>query len=54
MKGGKSEPSLIEQGKQVKQELATLEAELAEIAHDSDDVRAFLDFIEAGERPLLR
>ncbi|MGY0504325.1 acyl-ACP--UDP-N-acetylglucosamine O-acyltransferase [Luteimonas sp. e5] len=29
-------------------------AELAEIAHDSDDVRAFLDFIEAGERPLLR
>ena len=28
--------------------------ELAEIAADSDDVRAFLDFIEAGERPLLR
>lgn len=29
-------------------------AELAEIASGSDDVRAFLDFIEAGERPLLR
>ena len=29
-------------------------AELAEIAAGSDDVRAFLDFIEAGERPLLR
>ncbi|AXA85503.1 acyl-[acyl-carrier-protein]--UDP-N-acetylglucosamine O-acyltransferase [Lysobacter oculi] len=29
-------------------------AELAEIAAGSDDVRAFLDFIESGERPLLR
>lgn len=29
-------------------------AELAEIASASDDVRAFLEFIEAGERPLLR
>lgn len=29
-------------------------AELIEIASGSDDVRAFLDFIEAGERPLLR
>ena len=29
-------------------------AEIAEIAADSDDVRAFLDFIERGERPLLR
>ncbi len=29
-------------------------AELGEIANDSDDVRAFLDFIEAGERPLLK
>jgi UDP-N-acetylglucosamine acyltransferase len=29
-------------------------AELAEIAGSSPDVRAFLDFIEAGERPLLR
>ena len=28
--------------------------ELAEIAAGSDDVRAFLDFIERGERPLLR
>lgn len=28
--------------------------ELAEIASGSDDVRAFLDFIERGERPLLR
>ena len=27
---------------------------LAEIANDSADVRAFLDFIESGERPLLR
>ena len=27
---------------------------LAEIAADSDDVRAFLDFIESGERPLQR
>ena len=29
-------------------------AELSEIAATSDDVRAFLDFIDAGERPLLR
>ena len=29
-------------------------AELGEIATGSDDVRAFLDFIERGERPLLR
>lgn len=28
--------------------------QLAELAKDSDDVRAFLDFIERGERPLLR
>ena len=28
--------------------------EIAEIAAGSDDVRAFLDFIERGERPLLR
>lgn len=29
-------------------------ARLAELASDSEDVRAMLDFIEAGERPLLR
>ncbi|MGH8072768.1 MAG: acyl-ACP--UDP-N-acetylglucosamine O-acyltransferase [Lysobacter sp.] len=29
-------------------------AKLAEMAGDSDDVRALLDFIEASERPLLR
>lgn len=29
-------------------------AEIAEIAATSDDVRSFLDFIERGERPLLR
>lgn len=29
-------------------------AEIAEIARDSEDVRAMLAFIEAGERPLLR
>jgi UDP-N-acetylglucosamine acyltransferase len=28
--------------------------ELGEIASGSDDVRAMLDFIERGERPLLR
>lgn len=28
--------------------------QLAELAQDSDDVRAVLDFIERGERPLLR
>jgi UDP-N-acetylglucosamine acyltransferase len=28
--------------------------QLAELARDSDDVRVFLDFIEGGERPLLR
>lgn len=28
--------------------------QLAELAHDNDDVRALLDFIERGERPLLR
>lgn len=34
--------------------LADARVRLAEIAQDSEDVRAFLDFIEAGERPLLR
>ena len=29
-------------------------AKLAELAVDSEDARAFLDFIDAGERPLLR
>ena len=29
-------------------------AQLAELARDSDDVRALLEFIERGERPLLR
>jgi UDP-N-acetylglucosamine acyltransferase len=29
-------------------------AQLAQLARDSDDVRALLDFIERGERPLLR
>jgi UDP-N-acetylglucosamine acyltransferase len=29
-------------------------AQLAELARDSGDVRAMLDFIDAGERPLLR
>lgn len=29
-------------------------AQLADMAKDSDDVRAFLDFIDRGERPLLR
>jgi UDP-N-acetylglucosamine acyltransferase len=29
-------------------------AQLAELARESDDVRAFLDFIERGDRPLLR
>ncbi len=29
-------------------------AKLGELADDSDDVRELLDFIEAGERPLLR
>ena len=29
-------------------------AQLAELAKDSDDVRSFLEFIERGERPLLR
>ena len=27
---------------------------LAELATGSDDIRAFLDFIESGDRPLLR
>lgn len=34
--------------------LEEAKAELAEIATASGDVRAFLDFIDAGERPLLR
>ena len=34
--------------------LAEAKAQLAEQARDSDDVRALLDFIESGERPLLR
>lgn len=29
-------------------------AQLAELAQDSDDVRAVLDFLERGDRPLLR
>ena len=29
-------------------------AQLAELARDSDDVRALLEFVESGERPLLR
>jgi UDP-N-acetylglucosamine acyltransferase len=34
--------------------LADAKAQLAALASDSDDVRAFLDFIERSERPLLR
>lgn len=34
--------------------LAEAKTKLAELAVDSDDVRAFLDFIEGGERPLAR
>ncbi|WP_417472793.1 acyl-ACP--UDP-N-acetylglucosamine O-acyltransferase [Luteimonas mephitis] len=34
--------------------LADARQKLAEIAAGSDDVRAFLDFIEGGERPLAR
>ncbi|MCD9028118.1 acyl-ACP--UDP-N-acetylglucosamine O-acyltransferase [Luteimonas sp. BDR2-5] len=34
--------------------LAEARACIAELARDSDDVRAFLDFIDSGERPLLR
>jgi len=35
-------------------DLAQARARLAEMASDSDDVRAMLDFIESGRRPLLR
>ncbi len=34
--------------------LADAKQQLATLAEGSDDVRAFLDFIERGERPLLR
>jgi UDP-N-acetylglucosamine acyltransferase len=34
--------------------LAEAKQQLAEQARDSEDVRALLDFIESGERPLLR
>jgi UDP-N-acetylglucosamine acyltransferase len=34
--------------------LAEARAQLSELARDSDDVRALLEFIESGERPLLR
>lgn len=34
--------------------LADARTQLAEMAQGSDDVRAFLEFIESGERPLLR
>lgn len=34
--------------------LEDAKVQLAELARDSDDVRMFLDFIEGGERPLLR
>src|SRR5690606_16283039 len=35
-------------------DLAQARARLAEMASDSDDVRAMLDFIESSRRPLLR
>ena len=35
-------------------DLAQARERLAEMASDSDDVRAMLDFIESGRRPLLR
>jgi UDP-N-acetylglucosamine acyltransferase len=34
--------------------LAEAKLQLAEIARDSDDVRTLLEFVERGERPLLR
>jgi UDP-N-acetylglucosamine acyltransferase len=34
--------------------LSEARAQLAELARDSDDVRALLEFIDSGERPLLR
>ena len=34
--------------------LSEARVQLAELARDSDDVRALLDFIDSGERPLLR
>jgi len=34
--------------------LEDAKVQLAELARDSDDVRMFVDFIEGGERPLLR
>jgi UDP-N-acetylglucosamine acyltransferase len=34
--------------------LADARKQLADMARDSDDVRAFSEFIERGERPLLR
>ncbi|MEO6264075.1 MAG: acyl-ACP--UDP-N-acetylglucosamine O-acyltransferase [Luteimonas sp.] len=34
--------------------LADARVQLAELARDSDDVRALLEFLERGERPLLR
>ncbi|MEF3080944.1 acyl-ACP--UDP-N-acetylglucosamine O-acyltransferase [Luteimonas sp. SMYT11W] len=34
--------------------LADARVRLEEMAQDSEDVRAFLDFIDAGDRPLLR
>jgi UDP-N-acetylglucosamine acyltransferase len=34
--------------------LAEAREQLAELARDSDDVRALLAFIDSGERPLLR
>lgn len=37
-----------------KSDLADAKRQLAALAETSDDVRAFLDFIERGERPLLR
>ena len=34
--------------------LAEAREQLADLARDSDDVRALLAFIDSGERPLLR
>jgi UDP-N-acetylglucosamine acyltransferase len=34
--------------------LADVRGQLAMLAADSPDVRALLDFIDSGERPLLR
>ena len=44
----------VQGGQAIGAKLDEARTQLAELARDSEDVRALLEFIDAGERPLLR